>query len=249
MAIDTVAPVFRAAIAAASRDVRLEGRLEAVPHEAAQNLALYEAEDGGVHLQLRLKKRKIVEAVHSGVEDLAERGVMDTFCALLVGLPIQEAADHAGIHLTERLRDSSQPRPARGILTPGNADPIFRRPVRLIRKIHESYQDASGDHDVENFWNPVFSKDWLKLPLEDQAARLKPLLVEFLSEREQDKDDLYLTDIENGSRVIIAFAEHIGHDEKPSLIMDLERKVRNVTGQRLEFYMAEMKDTNRIRRL
>jgi hypothetical protein len=62
-------------------------------------------------------------------------------------------------------------------------------------------------------------------------------------------DDAWIADIERGFRVVVAFAAGVAPAAKPGFLMRLERRMRAATGQRLELYMDEMKDQNRIRRL
>ena len=60
-----------------------------------------QAEENGRCVTLGLRKGKVVSASHEGVTDPAEREVFGAFCRVLEGLPIQEAADHAGHHVME----------------------------------------------------------------------------------------------------------------------------------------------------
>jgi hypothetical protein len=55
--------------------------------------------------------------------------------------------------------------------------------------------------------------------------------------------------IEGNIRVLVAFAEGVGYQAKPGLLMASERKLRAATGNRLEVFAEEMRDGNRIRRL
>ncbi len=210
---------------------------------------LLKAEDNGRFLQLGLRKGKIVSATHEGVEDPDERAVFDAFCRVLEGLPIQEAADHAGHHVVARLRDPDQAPPVPGIVTPWNADPMFHRPMRLIRRIRADYAERQPSASVENFWNPAISKDWLRLDEAEQLTRVDQILGDFQAERGLAPGNLVAVGIENNIRVLLAFSEEVGYEQKPTLLMDFERQLRAHTGDRLEVFAEEMADGNRIRRL
>jgi hypothetical protein len=208
-----------------------------------------EAEDNGRRLTLGLRKGKVVNAAHEGVTDPAEREVFDAFCRVLVGLPIQEAADHAGHHVMAAQHDPDQARPVPGIVTPWNADPLFQRPMRMIRRIRADYAARRPSASVENFWNPTISKDWLRLDEAKQLACVDEILSAFLAERGLVSGNLVAVGIENNIRVLLAFSEEVGYAQKPALLMDFERKLRTATGDRLEVFAEEMADENRLRRL
>jgi hypothetical protein len=208
-----------------------------------------QAEENGRRLTLGLRKSKIVSAAHEGVADPAEREVFDAFCRVLEGLPIQEAADHAGHHVAADLRDLGQARPVPGIMTPWNADPLFHRPMHLIRRIRADYAARQPTASVENFWNPTISKDWLRLAEAEQLDRVDRILSDFHTERNLAPGCLVAVGIENNIRVLLAFSEEVGYAQKPALLMDVERKLRAATGDRLEVFAEEMADGNRIRRL
>jgi hypothetical protein len=207
------------------------------------------AEENGRCLTLSLRKGKVVNAAHEGVTDPAEREVFDAFCRVLVGLPIQEAADHAGHHVMAAQHDPDQARPVPGIVTPWNADPLFQRPMRMIRRIRADYAARRPSASVENFWNPTISKDWLRLDEAKQLACVDEILSAFLAERGLVSGNLVAVGIENNIRVLLAFSEEVGYAHKPALLMDFERKLRTATGDRLEVFAEEMADENRLRRL
>jgi hypothetical protein len=207
------------------------------------------AEENGRCLTLGLRKGKVVSAAHEGVTDPAEREVFDAFCRILEGLPIQEAADHAGHHVMAAQHAPGQARPVPGIVTPWNADPRFHRPMRLIRRIRVDYAARQPSASVENFWNPAISKDWLRLDEAKQLACVDEILSAFLSERGLVSGNLVAVGIENNIRVLLAFSEEVGYAHKPALLMDFERKLRTATGDRLEVFAEEMADENRLRRL
>ncbi len=210
---------------------------------------LLEAADCGRRLTLGLRKGRIVSAVHDGVVDVAERAVFDAFCRVLEGLPLQEAADHAGHHVMAHLRGPAEPRPVPGIVTPWNADPLYHRPMRLIRRIRADHAARSPEASVQNFWNPTISKDWLRLAEAEQIARVEGILGDFQAERSLAPGSLVAVGVENNIRVLLAFSEEVDYAEKPALLMDVERKLRAATGDRLEVFAEEMADGNRIRRL
>lgn len=210
---------------------------------------LLEAENQGRRLRLALRRGKIVSAGHEGVADPAERRVFDAFCQVLEGLPVQEAADHAGHHVMACLHDPEKRPPVPGIVTPRNADPLYRRPMRLIRRIRADHAGRQPSASVENFWNPAFSKDWLRLDQAGQLARVEGILSDFQAEQGLAPGTMVAVGVETSIRVLIGFPDDLGYERKPALLMAFERKLRAATGDRLEVFAEEMADGNRIRRL
>lgn len=209
----------------------------------------FAAEADGRRLSLVLRRGRIVGAAHQGVTDPAEARVFDAFCEVIESLPIQEAADHAGHHVMARLRAPDEAPPVPGIVTPWNADPLYRRPMRLIRRIRADHAARRRAPATENFWNPAISKDWLRRDPADQRARVAALLETFLAERGLAPGSLVAVGVEGNIRVLLAFSEAVDYRHKPALLMDFERRLRAATGDRLEVFAEELADANRIRRL
>ena len=80
-------------------------------------------------------------------------------------------------------------------------------------------------------------------------ARLNDALARFLSDAGLKEGDLKIVDIDRYQRVSILFGEGLEISKKPKLLFDLEHMMRNETGERIELFVVEMKDLNRIRRL
>jgi hypothetical protein len=134
-----VHPAFRAGIEVAGRALAHEGSL------AAENGAeIFEAAENGTRLQLAVCRGKIVQAAHQGAQDPAQRAVFDTFCGVVEGLPMQEAADHSGHHAVVRLRDPDAHAPVPGILTPWNANGLFHESRPKICGTRRSRRTGCG---------------------------------------------------------------------------------------------------------
>lgn len=190
----------------------------------------------------------ILEAGHRGTAPPA-LAAADRFCALIEGLPIQEAAEHGVLHLLAELRDPGEPPPVAGILTVQSSGDVFVLLQRLIRGVYAAYLSEAGEARQWNRWNPRMPSDWLRLGKERQASGLKPILADQLAIEGLTSDDMWISDIERGLRIVVSFGVAVPAWDKPSLLMRLERRLRNATGKRLEVYAEEMIDQNAIRRL
>jgi hypothetical protein len=212
--------------------------------------AVFSAELDGVRLTLRLDARDdqriIRQASLSGARTAEENSVLETLCAIVVGRPLQEAADHGVIYIAAQSPLAAK---VAGIRTPQNAGPIFAFAQRLIRNVFAAANAQSQVAYQENRWYVSADANWLAKSEAEQASILKPVVARFLHAKGQSEDDLWISRIERGTRVTVAFGASVHYAAKPRLLMDLERRLRAETGEPLELFMEEMKDANRIRRL
>ena len=244
MMLGEIHTCFREALGAVSARIDHEGEIER-PEDAE----VFAACDGPLRLQLAVRNGMIMAAAHGGAGGPASRAMLEAYCQAVVGLPLAEAAEHAGHHVVASLRDTGMPAPVEGILTPANAGPLFELPLRLIRRIYETWGEQGGMADRDSLWNPPLSKEWLTLDPAARLARLAPVADGFLAARGLGPADLRLVEVEQASRVFVGFGEAVAPADKPGLLMDLEGALRAATGNRLEVYMQDMKDNNHIRRL
>lgn len=237
------------AAATAAKSVAREGNL---PPDATGGPA-YQATENGVTLLVRLDtsggRPRVAAARHGGAMDAALRGVLDTFCRLIEGLPLQEAADHGAIHTLEALRNAQSPNPVPGVLTPRSAGHAFACCEKLMRDILRQHQADTGKQDTRNFWNPPLSDEWRSASDEQRIAILQPQIVAFRSAHGLIDQDIWVAAVEKVRRVIVGFGPAVAYDRKPRLLMELELEVRKATGDRLEFFMDEKTDINKMRRL
>jgi hypothetical protein len=78
---------------------------------------------------------------------------------------------------------------------------------------------------------------------------IKPFMADVLRAHGLMEEDAWISRIERGRRLTIAFGDKVAYAIKPRLMLVLERRIRHETGDPLEFFMEEMKDANSIRRL
>jgi hypothetical protein len=242
-------PTLEAAAAKAAESVAREGDL---PPDTTGGPA-YQASESGVTLSVGLDtsggRPRVTAARHGGARDTALRGVLDTFCKLIEGLPLQEAADHGAIHTLEALRSTKSPNPVPGVLTPRSAGLAFACCERLMRDILRQHQTETGKQDTRNFWNPPLSTEWRSASDEQRIAILQPKIVAFRAAHGLSEQDIWVAAVEKIRRVIVGFGPAVAYDRKPRLLMELELEVRKATGDRLEFFMDEKTDINKMRRL
>jgi len=216
---------------------------------------LYAATDAGITLSVCVVRGRsawlVREARYRVPGDASSelKGTLEAFCRAIEGLPLQEAADHGTVHASERLRAAVARPLVQGIHTPRSLGSAFDRCDRLIRDILAQYRAATGDQETRNFWNPALSQEWRLKTNEQQLDTLRPIIESYRKSQDAANGDMWIARIEKMRRVTIDFGETVDAARKPVLLRELERAMRNATGERLELYMEELKDNNVIRRL
>ena len=189
----------------------------------------------------------IREARYTSPDEPSVTRVLEKLCDLIVGRPLQEAADHGVIYVMSVLPGDCVA--VDGIRLPRNAGPAFALAEQLIRGVHATALSSLGMQRRESGWYVRPGSAWLA---KDEAAKadvLKPIIADFLHARNLAEDEIWISRIERGSRVTIAFGDGISYAAKPELTLALERRLRREAGTPLELFMEEMKDANKIRRL
>jgi hypothetical protein len=216
---------------------------------------LYAASDAGITLSVGLVRGRsswvVDEARYRAPDDASPelKGTLEVFCRAIEGLPLQEAADHGTIHACDRLRAAVAQPLVQGIHTPRSLGGMFGRCDWLIRNILAQYRAATGDRETRNFWNPALSQQWRLKTTEQQTETLRPIVEAFCKSQDAANSDMWIARIEKMHRIVIDFGETVDAVRKPALLRELERALRNATGERLELHMEELKDNNVIRRL
>ncbi len=190
------------------------------------SLALRVSEDG-----------LILEARHDRASGDLEL-VLEAFCQLIDGMPLEEARGHGPLTLEYRLRDPEEAPPVAGLVTPENADPVFLELIELVRRFPKS--------DLRRPWTPPVAASWKAKPME---ARKEILLASLNTELKDlgyagPPVDLFLAP--GNDRWLISFGDH--HPAPPNffmLLLSLERNVRARTGTQVELFLEGKEDRNR----
>jgi hypothetical protein len=211
--------------------------------------ATFLAEESGVRLTVEVDgpRLTVISASFGGARDAGEHRVFERFSSLIIGKPLQEAADHGALYTATSLPDDCAP--VEGIRTPRNAGPAFALAERLIRDIHAAARERFTATSRDNNWYPGPSAAWLAKSEVEQAALIKPFIADAMRGCGLPVDDAWISRIERGRRLTIAFADTVSYTLKPGLMMGLERRLRREMGEPLEIFMEDMKDANAIRRL
>ncbi len=215
-----------------------EGKCETSPP-----LEHFESTSSGVTLSVLVDNRgKVREARHSGTIAL-ETTLLETFCQVIEGLPLQEAAEHGALRLEQKLRAPGMPLPVAGILTPDNADPIFKVPNQLIREIFLARVEKTGVVPQKNFWSEPIPKSWLALFLEQKISAISSVVKQRLEAHGLPLDALTVYELKNETRLTLDENQKV----VGSFLLELERELHARLGVQVEVLLAERQDKNKPR--
>jgi hypothetical protein len=216
-----------------------------------KDLSIFEGVDGSVRLRVGVdvasSRLMICNAIHLGAADPLTKRTLDRLCEIIVGRPLQEAADHGVIYVIAANPEDCAP--VAGIRTARSAGPAFSTAERLLRQVHHAVQSHLNVGHREHAWYVRPGQQWLALDERAQADSIRPIIIGFLQSNGLDDDVVFISRIERGTRVTLGFGEHVSYKIKSKLLLELEKVLRRETGNPLELFMAEMKDANQIRRL
>lgn len=241
---DLVSPIYAAAIAQASADVRHEGEPHGIGgvgvHAVVEGTALWLDVDPATHV--------ITRASFTAPTD-TQRGLMERLCGLIEGMPVLDAADHGVQHLELGLRDHWSHRPVPGIVTPRSADPCFGLPLALVRAALGEYREATGYREQRSAHDPGPGPRWREMGPAARSAEIRDVLDISAAAHGGAPGDITLVAIELDVRLVLRVHDTLLASGGPAMILAIERGLRAAIDPRLEVVLEEIRDRNRKRRL
>jgi NifU-like protein involved in Fe-S cluster formation len=199
-------------------------------------------------LSIRTDTHIIADAVFEATSRRPMQAALDVLCEILVGLPIQEARDHAIIRLEFALRDPEQTHPISGIILPRNADPIFRVPSLLLNRLFDDYITSTQYQPKMNFFDPGPKAAWAALPHEEREKCVTTAINSHGPAIGIAADEVHVVECKRPYAVTIQFNGNLSIPAKRSAALKLERLVRKECDPRLEVFCEEKKDLSKLRR-
>ncbi len=238
-----VHPSYGESLECAARRIRHQHALAPVDE-------VVEVEIDGVRLSALIDRDGYVirEAAHAGATDRLQRAALDRLCDIVAGLPVQEAAEHAGIRLEYELRDTTVAPPVAGIVQPENVDPIFRLPVALCRALMRACAETAGLHRGENFFDAPPAESWARMSHDARLKALRDEIDRVCRDRGWPADDVEIVEVKDLVKVTLAFHGMLAASDKQPVIWRLERAFKRLE-RSVHVFMDELKDQNKIRRL
>lgn len=200
----------------------------------------------GLRLQVAVSTDHTVLALHyDGARTAVAIGLAEAMRQMLVGLPILEIAHHGAIRLEYRLRgDAAPPTPVPGIAIPEASDPAFAVVNHLTRQLLADYREKTGYTTRRNLFDVAPGLGWMRA---NEAERRK-MLLDALVKDGISPQQVSIIAIEYDVRVVISLDGELARNPADHMLT-LERSIKRHVDGRLELFLAEVKDHNKLRRL
>ncbi len=200
----------------------------------------------GWTIDLTLENGAIATASIRWDNEASDAVFLTTLSHSLKGMSLREARDHGVQYACAALKAAGKGTKVAGIVIPANYSETSREVVKALRTAIDS---ATPPKPADwNFEDHGLSDAWRRNSTEQRTQQLEALFKEYL-QASGLPDGVSVADIDQYDRVFILFDEGFSVAQKSSVLMQLERHVRRATGERIELFVSEMKDNNRIRRL
>ena len=221
--------------------------------EDSDDLITVEGYHDGLMLGLQVEPviHWIKKATFGGVINPKIIPLLEKFCTLIEGVPIQDASDHGVSRLEFSVRGISGSRPVPGIVIPGAIDERLSIIQLLIRNTLTNYRQKVGYSQTENIFYPEPSENWLRLSQVEKKEKLLTVLKRELEQIHILPTDIDVLEIEYNVRVLVRFSGYLAEPEtdKQPIVMQLERAITEQIDPRLELYLELVRDQSKLRRL
>jgi len=221
--------------------------------EVSDQSCLIEDSKDGVVLQMRIKPdAHIVEdAAFSGNVSPDLSGLLDAFCGIVIGLPIQEVSDHGVARLELNLRSPEHGPPMTGIVLAAAVDNRFHVIESLVRHILTRYRQLTGYQDTQNEYDVPPAASWLARSDQERSDLINCVLSRKLQEIGYDSTNIELVNVEFNVRVLVRFRDRLAEEsvDKQAVLIALETAMMDSIEPRLELYLEPVSDQSQLRRL
>lgn len=205
-----------------------------------------EAAAGGVSLSAAIDARehRIVGMAGSAPAGSDEAALLAGLAQVSIGRGIQDASEHAAIRLENLLRDPAVPRAVPGIVQPENADPAFRLPLSLIRRIYADYRKRTGYKPEWNYEDDLPSGEWMSIGQEERVRRILAAIPEACPETGVRRDQIRIVGIDLDTKVLLALPAGVDPKTQQKYVTRAEAEVKSHVDPRLELYLEYAHDRN-----
>jgi NifU-like protein involved in Fe-S cluster formation len=247
---DEIDPLYREKILETYQSLAHQGSIL----EDGDNLLIRSNKEGiSLFGAINTKDHTIHRARFSGTNKTVESALLEGLCAIIEGLPIQEAFDHGVLKLEYRLRDPKQKRPVAGIINVFNYPPMFELPLYLMRELYATYIKKTGYKPGDNFYVAPVGAEWKSKSEAEKAASIAHVFESLLQIPGRPyyrlPVKLHIISIDFHFKISFAIEGEIDPVTRSKLYMDLEVAVRKELEPRIEIYSQNVRDLNSIRRL
>ena len=203
----------------------------------------------GRTLRIGVSGKKVVWAHHEGAEGQHEMAILQRVCDEMIGRSPREASEHSAVYAADALARSGLLKRPAGISLPHAMGPALDRAEKLSHKIYRNSTFWEENLGEWNFEDRGLSAQWVSKDKSEKLAKIGELLTRFFKDQNISDSAFSIAQIDKNERIDISFGDAVVIFDKPTMLMGFEKFLHDHTGERLEVFVAEMKDLNRIRRL
>ncbi|MBS4047978.1 MAG: hypothetical protein KG075_16660 [Alphaproteobacteria bacterium] len=212
--------------------------------DTAQAGVAVKATCDGLTLEAAISPDHVVTAMaYSGARTPVSQRLAQTMLRLFIGLPILEIAGHGAIRVEYHLRDHGTP-PVPGIAIPEATEPAFALVIHLARELLSDYRQKTGYSEHRNLFDTPPGPTWMKA----SEAERRQMLSDAFAKDGIPPQVVSIIAIEYDVRVVISLDGDLARNPADHMLR-LERSIKRHVDSRLELFLAEVKDHNKIRRL
>jgi hypothetical protein len=236
-----VHPCYQKSLETASKQISNEGEFSDTEKSGFQYVS---STIDGMTLHILVDEKGIVhKAKHSNAKD-CNRIVLDKLCEVLVNRPLQEGSEHGVLRLEFLMRSKSVTPPVLGLVTPTNADPIFKTPLALVRACYSTLLKEKRISEIWNNWEDPTSVDWVNLSDEAKIQAVQMALLESSRTNQLPYNDLDVLLIKHNTRVVLMRKSYSGSFIFGKHLMLLEKELKARLNPSLELVLESLEDKN-----
>lgn len=205
---------------------------------------ILKAESTELQVHIQINNKLISEMTFSGA--LSEDPILQIYKKHCIGYGLRECAEHSAIYVISEVTKDSPIKTENGIIGLHQVSPALKIAQDNLRQLNRTIQNTE---DGWNFDDRGLSPQWTAQSYEQQSAQIVTVQKELLDTLGIKPDSLHLDTIDQYGRLFFQFTEQIDASTKASLLLKLEHALQDNLGERIEVFLTEMKDQNKIRRL
>lgn len=205
---------------------------------------------GTLWIELDQAEQRVLACGHQGATHFEAKGCLDLFCRLAIGRPIRDVLDHGAERTEFGLRKNRAKRPVAGIVLPNNAHPVFgelQATLAALRSQCQAFEESWSQ--AYNEYDSGAGPTWNALSDEARSDKINALLLDFKARHADQVEALSLVRLLGGVRVHASLLSSATSEQKAVLVSRLEEELRDHLEPRLELFLEQKKDQNKLRRL
>ena len=162
-------------------------------------------------------------------------------------LPIFEFCEHGLIRLESFLRPKQIRKYIYGSISQIFVRLLFQDLQNEFYKAWNKFKDKSNPDHIKNLYDLKLDENWIRLTKEEKTSKVHLSIKEF--NKSIGNNLVNFSNLEEEFKIIVDFNidNPTVSDKKPSILLDLEKFIKEQIDKRLEVFYKELKDENKLR--